>query len=890
MRKLQQILFATGLIIMSIKISNAQGKYHMQPVPLQTRWAKEVSPTHTHDLYPRPQMVRKNWANLDGLWHYAITSDEASNVPKKWDGDILVPYPIESALSGVKKQLLPNQLLWYKRTLSKPQLKPGEKVLLHFGAVDWQATIYINGKKVGTHTGGYTAFNIDITNYLIKGINEIALRVYDPTDKGAGPHGKQVLAPASIYYTASSGIWQTVWMETVPAKHIEGLVTTPDIDKEILNLTVTGSSGLNFTAIVKDGLKTISTINGTTGQNLQIPIKNPKLWTPTDPHLYALTVTMGDDQVESYFGMRKISIGKDEKGVDRILLNNKFTYNLGTLDQGFWPDGLYTAPTDEALEFDIKAIKAMGFNTIRKHIKVEPARWYYYADKLGMMVWQDMVNPNQGLPAGAREAFENENKEILSQLHNYPSITTWVLFNEKWGQYDQERLTNWIKVTDPSRIVNGHSGEYLYVNDQLRSPSPNAYVNADMTDVHSYPNPMLPIKQSGKAQVCGEFGGIGVAVPGHEWNDLTGWGYVQLLPKELLAKYTVMIKRLKQLKEEGLSGSIYTQPFDVEGEENGLMTYDRAIVKIPFGKLRELHKELTDLSSDDHLSVLADNIDPNNSDERYPELLTEFNNGKRDSAFLRRLTLIARRKEDQQNATKVGNAYIKGLHQPYSKENLDFITQTTRTSQDEGFKLFVRDTTLLNAEPDKYKGQNLLIRRIIGREEITPFLKIENPNWDSIRQQVTEKYGWLGKEKLYGDMMIYYINRILKSKNNPQESWKDSLGIYFYKYYKSATPHSEYNINNVVWQVFENVEDQNVLKFAVTVMKYEIEHFDKNDFEAYDTYANILYKAGNKREALKWEEMAAQGAPDNKAIQIAFEKMKKGKPTWVVSATKDGKP
>jgi len=463
-------------------------------------------------------------------------------------------------LSGVKRALKPNQNLWYRRTFTSPSGGRGAKTLLHFGAVDWQSTIYLNGKEVGRHTGGYTEFTIDITGVLNAGTNELMVKVYDPTEQGIGPHGKQVLSPKDIYYTATSGIWQTVWLEPVPQNYISGLTITPDIDKGIVNVTV-NSAVKSKVQLTLEG----KIIIGRSNEVTLVPVKDAKLWSPASPYLYDLNVKMEDDEVKSYFGMRKISIGKDDKGIDRIMLNNKPYYNLGTLDQGFWPDGLYTAPTDEALAFDIKAIKAMGFNTIRKHIKVEPARWYYWADKLGMLVWQDMVNPNQGLPEGSKPEFEKESAEILNQLHNNPSITTWVLFNEKWGQYDQQRLTEWIKKTDPSRIVNGHTGELLYVNEQLRSPSPNAYVSADMTDVHSYPYPMISIKQAGKAQVCGEFGGIGVFIPDHQWNTSSAWGYIQEKPAALKAKYTIMNQDLQLMENEGLSGSIYTQPFDVEG-------------------------------------------------------------------------------------------------------------------------------------------------------------------------------------------------------------------------------------------------------------------------------------------------------------------------------------
>ena len=373
-------------------------------------------------------MVREKWTNLNGLWDYAITAKNAVK-PSAYDGQILVPYPLESALSGVKKSLKPNQNLWYKRTIIKPETKTGDKVKLNFGAVDYEATVFVNGQQVGKHEGGYTEFSLDITPALKDGNNEVVVKVFDPTGEGVGPHGKQVLKPENIYYTPTSGIWQTVWMEVVPGASISSLYMTPDIDKGILNIAANGTAGYTVEINALAEGKVVSTIKGATGTNLLLPVKNAKLWSPANPYLYDLVVKLKKgntvvDEVKSYFGMRKTSVAKDSKGIDRIMLNNKPYYNLGTLDQGFWPEGLYTAPTDEALAFDIKAIKAMGFNTIRKHIKVEPARWYYQADKLGMLVWQDMVNPNQGLPEGSKEAFESGSKEILKQLHNYPSITT----------------------------------------------------------------------------------------------------------------------------------------------------------------------------------------------------------------------------------------------------------------------------------------------------------------------------------------------------------------------------------------------------------------------------------------------------------------------------------
>ena len=849
-------------------VAMAQTGWKMQPVQMQSRWAKEVSPANTYKEYPRPGLKRADWINFNGLWDYRITNLDDKK-PESYTGKILVPYPIESALSGVKKPLLPTQNLWYRKTFQYAKPVSDDRTWLNFGAVDWKATIYVNGNEIGSHQGGYTAFSFDITDALKIGLNEIAVKVFDPTDQGIGPHGKQVLNPANIYYTPSSGIWQTVWLETVPRDHIDGLILTPDIDKSVVNIRVNARTQTTVKLTVEGKI-----VKFRSNTDTKIPINNVKLWSPSNPYLYNITVQLGRDIVKSYFGMRKVAIQKDQQGIDRICLNNKFTYNLGTLDQGFWPEGLYTAPNDEALAFDIRAIKTMGFNTIRKHIKVEPANWYYNADKIGVLVWQDMVNPNQNLPMGSREEFERESNEIVTQLHNYPSITTYVLFNEKWGQYDQERLTAWLKALDPSRIVNGHSGEYLYVGGELRSPSPNAYVNADMTDVHSYPNPRMPERQKGKALVCGEFGGIGVSVPGHEWSDLQGWGYIQVMPRELENQYESMVKQLKIMISEGLSGSIYTQPFDVEGEENGLMTYDRDIIKIPLKRLREINGDLLALSNGFQIPknfYIAKPIDRNDTDERYPELIDEYEKGKRDSIFLRRLTLMAIRKQDQVNATRFGNSYVENLKTLFSYENLFFINHITRTSKDAGFKIFFKERDRVNQILGSNRSESKL-REVISIEEIQPNLKLKNvaPDWKNIEALIGRKYGEIGLEKVYGSQMVYYLDH---------NDWAN-FGKYYGLYFKTAYSRSEYHINNMSWSVFEKISDKKILETAISAMKYSIEHFDQTNYQAFDTYANLLYKYGKKTEALEWEEKALKAQPNDREMQAALSKMKKGEQTW----------
>lgn len=573
------LLFLTG---------NSYGQQHNT---LTTPWTQEsLNATAILPEYPRPQLVRNQWTNLNGLWSYAIT-DSAATTPIYAKEKIRVPYPVESALSGVQKTLNPNQRLWYKRSLTLPATKASQRVLLHFGAVDYEATVYVNNQKIGTHTGGYQAFSFDITDAVKKGNNELVVSVLDPSDQGNNPHGKQVLHPEGIMYTPSSGIWQTVWLETVPTQYVKQLKLTPDTDHSLLQLQVDAPADLLVEAVAWAGDTRVGTVTGRPGQVLQLPVSNMQYWSPDTPFLYQLTVALKKDhktidQVSSYFGMRKIEIKNDAQGQARIFLNNRVTFNLGVLDQGYWPDGLHTAPTDKALLWDVQTIKDMGFNTIRKHIKIEPARWYYHCDRLGMLVWQDMPFP-ANLSNAAKAAYEKENAANVTQLYNYPSIVCWVLFNEGWMRYDQQRLTQWMQQADSTRLIDGHSGE----NYDRGSPKDvkDKWVASDMTDVHEYPGPGIPPAHAGKARVLGEWGGVRVPTPGHQWNGSNGWGYIESTAADYAQKYRFMIKHLKIYQEEGLSASIFTQPFDVEIEENGLVTYDRKVFKIPVATLKAIN-------------------------------------------------------------------------------------------------------------------------------------------------------------------------------------------------------------------------------------------------------------------------------------------------------------
>jgi hypothetical protein len=583
------------------------GATSWQPVVgnLMTRWAREVDPNNPWPDYPRPQMTRPDWQSLNGLWNYGITAKDAA-LPRHFAGRILVPFPIESALSGVKKSLLPDQTLWYERTFTVHRLRPDERLLLHFGAVDFDAVVFVNGQEIGRHTGGYQSFSFDITHAVQSGENRLLVKVWDPTDQGPNPHGKQSLKPESAFYTATSGIWQTVWLEPVPAWSIDSLRLTPDVDRGLLKLEVVSHAPEGYTILASSGRLEAQ---GRPNEPFVLAIPNAHLWSPDDPYLYRLEVrllhgTTVVDTVRSYFGMRKVEIKNDAGGRERIFLNGRYTYNLGVLDQGFWPDGLYTAPTDAALRADIETIKAMGFNTIRKHMKIEPERWYYHCDQLGMLVWQDMVSPGDFMrvleqpgyvtSAAARTHFEAELTADIAQLHNHPSITTWVLFNEGWGDYDQDRLERRVMELDGSRLLNGHSGMLILSNGTQVEGVGSIGATSQLADIHSYPDPAIYLPKSiSQALVLGEYGGISVVVPDHLWTNpgAKNWSYDDSTLEALPKRYAGMLDSLRKLEKTGLSASIYTQPFDVEIERNGLVTYDREVMKIPRAEIQQMNTE-----------------------------------------------------------------------------------------------------------------------------------------------------------------------------------------------------------------------------------------------------------------------------------------------------------
>ena len=562
---------AVVLLLITPALAYAQAP----PTKLRTKWAADVTPARVLPEYPRPQMVRANWTNLNGEWEYAVTGKDAAR-PQTFSGHILVPFAIQSQLSGVATAVTDQQRLWYRRTFRAGVLARGSRLLLHFGAVDWEAHVFVNGKEVGSHTGGYDPFSFDVTDALKPGSGdqELVVSVWDPTDKGTQPRGKQVLQPRSIWYTAVTGIWQTVWTEAVPAQHIRDLVIGSDAAAGTISVTVLSSGPSAGTArvVARDGSRVVAEGSGPAGQPVLLRVPQARLWSPDSPYLYDLRVTLGSDAVQSYGGIRTISVQRDGAGINRLFLNGKSLFQYGLLDQGWWPDGLYTAPTDAALQSDIEATKRLGFNLIRKHVKVEPARWYYHADRLGVLVWQDM--PSGMLSSNEQgssnpQVFAAELEHMIDAHRNHPSIVMWVPFNEGWGQHDTEKYVAWIKQKDPTRLVNNASGW----------TDKNA---GDVSDVHSYPNPVRPPLEDKRAAVLGEFGGLGLPLEGHTWIEKGNWGYRSYKnTQELGDAYRDLMYQLRILVGEGLAAAIYTQTTDVEIEVNGMLTYDRAVVKLP---------------------------------------------------------------------------------------------------------------------------------------------------------------------------------------------------------------------------------------------------------------------------------------------------------------------
>ncbi len=576
---------------------------------LKTKWASQIDVNNVWPEYPRPIMERGDWLNLNGLWKYAI-QPVGKQQPTSFEGDILVPFAVESSLSGVQKRVGKDNELWYQREFTVPTKWKNSKVLLHFGAVDWKADVWVNGMKVGQHIGGYTPFSFDITPALTSGSNTLVVKVWDPTDEGYQPRGKQVNNPHGIWYTPVTGIWQTVWLEPVPETYIKNLKITPDIDKNVLVVEALINQCAPTSRVevkVKEGANVVATGQSINNLPVEVPMpENAKLWSPDTPHLYDLEVILWDgskqlDKVDSYAAMRKFSTKRDGKGIVRLQLNNKDLFHFGPLDQGWWPDGLYTAPCDEALEYDVIKTKDLGFNMIRKHVKVEPARWYAHCDRHGIIVWQDMPNGDRSPEWQMRQYFNGverlrspeseanyrrEWKELIDYLYSYPSVGVWVPFNEAWGQFKTEEITAWTKQYDPSRLVNPASGG-------------NHYPVGDILDLHQYPAPQLYLYDGQRATVLGEYGGIGWANKEHLWEPDRNWGYVQFnSAQEVTDEYVKYAEQLKQLILQGFSAAVYTQTTDVEIEVNGLITYDRELVKVDEQRVHKVNQEICHILND----------------------------------------------------------------------------------------------------------------------------------------------------------------------------------------------------------------------------------------------------------------------------------------------------
>lgn len=597
---MKRIICALVILVNSI-YSFAQWK----PVDgrIMTEWAAKIDVEKVLPEYPRPIMERTDWMNLNGIWNYAITP-VGQTMPQGYDGQILVPFAVESSLSGVGKSLGEKNELWYQRKFSIPSKWKGYKILLHFGAVDWKADVWVNQVKVGQHTGGFTPFSFDITPALQNGENELVVKVWDPTDKGPQPRGKQVGKPGGIWYTPVSGIWQTVWLEPVPIQSIVNIKTTPDIDMNKLMVEImTDQQKISDRLEVKvlEGGQMVAAGSSLNGVPVEVVMPyDVKWWSPDSPFLYDLEINLYSgnkliDQVKSYAAMRKYSTKRDKNGIVRLQLNNKDLFQFGLLDQGWWPDGLYTAPSDEALLYDIQKTKDFGYNMIRKHIKVEPARWYTHCDRLGVIVWQDMPSGDKNpewqnlkyfegteLKRSARSeaVFRKEWKEIIGCLYSYPCIGTWVPFNEAWGQFKTLEIAEWTKQYDPSRLVNPASGG-------------NHYTCGDMLDLHNYPGPEMYLYDAQRATVLGEYGGIGLVLKNHLWEPNRNWGYIQFgTSKEATDEYLKYADMLKEMIARGFSAAVYTQTTDVEIEVNGLITYDRKVIKLDEQKLKRVNTEI----------------------------------------------------------------------------------------------------------------------------------------------------------------------------------------------------------------------------------------------------------------------------------------------------------
>ncbi|KKW62258.1 glycoside hydrolase [Mycolicibacterium elephantis] len=620
LRLVRFVVLSSALLTVVATLSapaHAAEAWQRKRPPLSTPWTHLVGPNNALPEYPRPQMVRQRWHNLNGLWGYTGRSGEQAlaspPATDEYDEKILVPYPTESALSGIERH---DDQMWYRRTFEVPGTWRGQRVLLHFGAVDQIATVWVNDRQVAHHEGGYTAFSADITDALRwSGAQELTVRVEDRNETNAFPVGKQRNRPGGLFYTGASGIWQTVWMEPVRAAHIEKLDITSDLTGFTVTPRVSDAAADGIAEVVvyeADGAEVARAL-GDAGQSLRVPVPEPRLWSPDDPYLYDLKVRLVapsgkvSDDVGSYAGLRTVGTVPDARGRPRIALNDRITFLHGPLDQGYWPDGIYTAPTDDALRFDLERTKALGMNFVRKHAKVEPARWYYWADKLGLMVWQDMPSLDVSLdpPTGpapepspqAKANFEAELAAMVDQLRSVTSIIGWVPFNEGWGEFDTARIAHQVKAQDPTRMVNANSG----VNCCKSRPDSRA---GDVYDDHTYVGPGRPVvhEQARKLDapaappehrvvVNGEYGGLGLVLARNRWPGRPEAYEMTDSQARLTERYVEVSRDLEEIvRRGGLSGAIYTQTTDVENEVNGFLSYDRWLVKMVLRTVAERNR------------------------------------------------------------------------------------------------------------------------------------------------------------------------------------------------------------------------------------------------------------------------------------------------------------
>lgn len=601
MKKLLPI-FATLFLLLSCA-ENETITWKPAGDKIMTEWGENIDPNNVLPEYPRPQLVRGEWINLNGLWDYAIKPAN-EEMPEIFDGKILVPFAVESALSGVGKSVGEDDALWYSREFKLPKEWKNSRIRLNFGAVDWKAEVYVDDKFVGEHKGGYAPFAFDITDSLSKKkTHKLVVKVTDGTDSAFQPRGKQVANPNGIWYTAVTGIWQTVWMEPVNEVVVESYSAKADIEKSILNVRAIARGAKVGDDCLIELIENGEVISSANGADVILNVENPKLWSPDSPYLYDLRITISRngeilDQVMGYAAMREISVVVDKKGYKRMALNGEPLFQYGTLDQGWWPDGLYTAPTDEALKFDIEKTKEFGFNMIRKHVKVEPARWYWHCDRIGMLVWQDMPNIHDNslgkwgrrhydegidtpVPNEWKDNYCQEWKEIIQTNEVFPSIVMWVPFNEAWGQFNTEEIVQYTKFLDDSRLVNYASGGNF------------VRCSGDVLDLHNYPNPAMYLFDKDYVNVMGEYGGIGFPVEGHLWQTDKNWGYIQYKSADEVADtYEEYANELIGFVKKGFSGAIYTQTTDVEGEVNGLMTYDRKVIKLDVDRIKAINSKV----------------------------------------------------------------------------------------------------------------------------------------------------------------------------------------------------------------------------------------------------------------------------------------------------------